>query len=213
VAVQRHRLLLAWVRMRTGRYDTAVAELARLAGAALPGREQLVLAATDAAADVGAVCDQIITHFEAERAALADPAKAQRMVDDLSATRQRVEALKSSASKWSQTLADGIADLNSDIDHDLRSRIRVVLQEADDSVETVDPADMWPQMESWLQSRVSYELLSNYTMLRERADALSADVAEHFRAASGEIFDRLAVYNPTALVRAGGSSTRSNWRR
>lgn len=156
--------------------------------------------AADAAADVGAVCDQIITHFEAERVALADPAKAHRVVDDLNATRQRVEALKSSASKWSQTLADGTADLNSDIDHDLRSRIRVVLQEADDSVENIDPADMWPQMEAWLQSRVSYEVLSNYAMLRERADALSADVAEHFRAASGEIFDRLAVYNPAALV-------------
>ena len=45
VAVDRHRLLLAWVRMRTGRYDTALLELGRLAGAALPGRERLLLAA------------------------------------------------------------------------------------------------------------------------------------------------------------------------
>jgi len=156
--------------------------------------------ASDAMAEVIAVADQIITHFDAERAALADPAAARRVVDDLNATRQRVDALKSSAAKWNQTLADGVSDLNSDIDHDLRARIRVALQEADDSVENIDPADVWPQMESWLQSRVSYDLLANYTLLRERADALSADVGEHFREASGEIFDRLAVYNPTPLV-------------
>jgi len=45
VAAERHRLLLAWVRMRIGRYDTAVAELRRLAEASLPGRERLLLAA------------------------------------------------------------------------------------------------------------------------------------------------------------------------
>jgi DNA-binding CsgD family transcriptional regulator len=44
VARDRHRALLAWVRMRTGRYDTAVAELRRLAGAALGGRDGLLVA-------------------------------------------------------------------------------------------------------------------------------------------------------------------------
>jgi DNA-binding CsgD family transcriptional regulator len=53
VAADRHRILLAWVRMRTGRYDTAVAELRRLAGTAapggaLPGRERLLAAALSA---------------------------------------------------------------------------------------------------------------------------------------------------------------------
>lgn len=45
VLVERHRLLLAWVRMRAGRYDTAVAELRRLTDAALTGRERLLYAA------------------------------------------------------------------------------------------------------------------------------------------------------------------------
>ncbi|SNT20074.1 regulatory protein, luxR family [Asanoa hainanensis] len=44
VGAQRHRLLLAWVRLRTGRYDTAAAELRRL-GSGLPGRELLLAAA------------------------------------------------------------------------------------------------------------------------------------------------------------------------
>ena len=48
LALDRHRLLLGWVRMRAGRYDTAVTELARLADAPLPGRERLLLAALSA---------------------------------------------------------------------------------------------------------------------------------------------------------------------
>ena len=42
-AGERHRLLLAWARMRAGRYDTALAELARPAGE-LPARERLLRA-------------------------------------------------------------------------------------------------------------------------------------------------------------------------
>lgn len=156
--------------------------------------------AAQAAAEVVAVCDQIIGQFEAERAALTDPAAAQRVIDELNAARRRVEELRSAAAKWSQTLNDGVTDLNADIDHDLRARIREVLQEADDAIEEIDPADTWPQMESWLQSRISYELLANYRMLRTRADQLSEEVAEHFHDASGEVFRQLAVYNPEARV-------------
>ncbi len=179
--------------------ESGFAELVRFVTDQVAGGAARQIAAK-AIAEVAAVADQIIAQFETERTALADPAAAQRVVDDLNATKARVDHLKSSAAKWSQTLSDGIADLNSDIDHDLRSRIRVVLQEADDSVDTVDPADTWPQMESWLQSRASYELLANYTLLRQRADELSAEVGEHFREASGEILDRLTVYNPTPLL-------------
>ncbi|WP_233624702.1 LuxR family transcriptional regulator [Actinoplanes sp. ATCC 53533] len=44
VAQSRHRMLLAWARLRAGRYDTALAELDRLSGTALPGRERLAFA-------------------------------------------------------------------------------------------------------------------------------------------------------------------------
>jgi DNA-binding CsgD family transcriptional regulator len=44
-AEERHRLLLAWARMRTGRYDTALRELRRPAGAEPPGRDRLLRAA------------------------------------------------------------------------------------------------------------------------------------------------------------------------
>jgi hypothetical protein len=181
--------------------ESGYAELVRFLADRVGGGAANRLAG-DAAAEVGAVCTQLEAQFEAERAALADPAAAQRVVDELTAVKQRVEELKAAAARWSQTLNDGIADLNSDVDHDLRGRIRGVTQEADNAIEEVDPADTWPEMESWLESRVAHELLANYGLLRQRAATLSEEVAEHFREASGEVLNRLAVPNPTPLLEA-----------
>jgi hypothetical protein len=156
--------------------------------------------AAEAAGEVTAVCRQLEMQFEAERAALADPEAAKRVIDELTAAKARVESLRSAAAKWMQTLSDGVADLSSDIDHDLRARIRNVIQEADDAMEVNDPADNWPEMEAWLQARTSYELLANYTLLRRRADDLSEQVGEHFREVSGDVLEQFAVYNPTPLL-------------
>jgi gas vesicle protein len=156
--------------------------------------------AAEAAAAVVGVCEQIEAQFEAERSALADPAAAQRVVDQLTAVKQRVESLKSAAARWSQTLTDGIADLTSDVDHDLRHRIREIIAEADRAIEDVDPADTWPEMQSWLESRVASEMLANYTLLRDRATALSEQVGEHFQEASGEVLRQFPVTNPTPLA-------------
>jgi hypothetical protein len=156
--------------------------------------------AAEAGAEVLAVCDQLNGTFEAERAALADAGAAQRVIDELNFTKSRVEALRTAAARWNQTLNDGGTDLNTDVDHDLRERIRRVILEADDAVDEIDPADTWGQMEDWLRARISYELLANYSFLRRRATMLSEQVADHFREASGTGPSQLAVYNPTPLV-------------
>ncbi|MBI4939848.1 MAG: dynamin family protein [Actinobacteria bacterium] len=157
-------------------------------------------AAQDAAREVVAVCEQLAGQFRSERSALADPASAQRVIDDLTQTKSRVESLRTNASRWNQTLSDGISDVSADIEHDLRGRIRRVVNDADDALGAGDPADSWPQMEAWLQSRISYELVANYTYLRDRASDVSAQVGEHFREVSGDDLGLLAVYNPTPLL-------------
>lgn len=156
--------------------------------------------AASAAADVVAVCNQIQSQFAAERSVLADPAKSAQVMEELSAAKRRVEELRSSAAKWSQTLNDGVADLNSDIEHDLRGRIRRLTDEADDLIDEFDPADSWNEIESWLESAVADEVVENYTVLRTRADELSERVWRHFQEASGQVLDQLAVYNPSDLV-------------
>ncbi len=156
--------------------------------------------ASEAAAGVVAVAEQIISQFESEKAALADPAAAQQVVAQLTQVKERVEALKSAAARWSQTLSDGIADLTSDVEHDLKNRIREVIAEADRAMEDTDPADTWAEMQSWLESTVAGEMLANYTLLRDRATALSEQVGQHFQEASGEVLRQFPVFNPTPLA-------------
>jgi Dynamin family len=156
--------------------------------------------ATEAAAEVLAMCDHLETTFAAERAALADPEAAQRVVDELTAVKAHVDSLKTAAAKWSQTLNDGIGDLSSDIDFDLRTRIREVTKEADAAIEAGDPADTWAEIGPWLQSRTAAELLANYEYLRDRATELSERVGEHFREASGGLYRQFDVHDPTPMA-------------
>lgn len=156
--------------------------------------------AASAAADVVAVCEQIQSQFEAERSVLADPAKSAQVMAELTAAKRRVEELRSTAAKWSQTLNDGVADLNSDIEHDLRGRIRRLTEEADDLIDQFDPADSWHEVEGWLETAVAEEIVENYGLLRSRADELSERVWRHFQEASGQVLDQLAVYNPSDVI-------------
>jgi Dynamin family len=156
--------------------------------------------AAEAAAEVAALCDQLDAHFQAEREALANPEAARRVVAELTAVKARVEDLKTAAARWNQTLSDGVTDLTSDVDHDLRARVRVVIAEADSAIEAADPADTWPEMEPWLQSRLGNELLANYELLRARASELSERVGNHFHEASSALLSRSAVHNPTPLA-------------
>src|SRR3712207_8079070 len=47
-----------------------------------------------------------------------------RSIAGLTTAQQRAAALKERSARWQHTLNDGVADLNADIDHDLRDRDR-----------------------------------------------------------------------------------------
>lgn len=164
----------------------------------------------EAASEVETVGAQLARDFGLERAALADPEAAKAVVADLGAAKLRAEALKESAARWSTTLGDGIADLGADIDFDLRARIRQVLAESDTAIEDSDPADTWPQMQPWLESRISAELVTNYTLLRDRSVELSQQVGDHFRAAAGDVLAAVSVYDPTPRLEASQAATKAS---
>jgi hypothetical protein len=164
------------------------------------GRSAADRVADDAAAEVVTLCDQLEAHFETERTALADPEAAQQVVRELTAVKAHVDSLRTAAARWNQTLNDGIADLTADADHDLRARIRVVIAEADRAIEATDPADTWPEMQSWLESRLADELLADYELLRNRAGQLSERVGSHFHEAASALLGRPRVPDPAPLA-------------
>jgi GTPase SAR1 family protein len=150
--------------------------------------------------DLVAVCDQLGAQFEAEKAALTDPAASAGLVAGLEQAKARSEALRSQVAKWNTTLNDGIGDLTSDVDFDLRARMRALLAEADSSIENFDPADAWDEFEPWLVNAVSQAVVANYRFLTERSAALSGEVGRHFDQAGNELFAELEIQNAANVL-------------
>ncbi len=118
----------------------------------------------------------------------------------------RADELKSRSARWQVTLGDGVQDLNTDIDHDLRERFRTISLEGDEALGHADPAEVWVEFEPWLYHRTSLEVLGNYEMLQERARELAERVAEHF-AADSQMIEFNFVDPAAALSQVGPQAT------
>ncbi len=158
------------------------------------------LSVRTAANDVVAVATMLESQFRSERQALDNPEQAQQMVDNLTEAKAKAERLKSGVSKWQQTLSDGVIDLQADVDHDLRGRLRQVTRHADEALEASDPAETWDEFQAWLYRRVAEDVVHNYTFLHARAQELTARVAEHFGEDGAGIVVDLDVANPTEVL-------------
>ncbi len=131
--------------------------------------------------DVLAVTDQLCDGLRAERTARADPARAGEVVRELTAAQARASALKERSARWQHTLNDGVADLNADIDHDLRDRMREVTRLAEEEIESGgDPTRTWEQLTTWVQQQVASAASANFVWATERARWLARQVATHF---------------------------------
>jgi hypothetical protein len=131
--------------------------------------------------DVLAVTDQICDSLRAERAARSDPARAQEIVRELTGAQGRAAALKERSARWQHTLNDGVTDLNADIDHDLRDRMREVMRLAEEEIDGGgDPTRTWEQLTTWVQQQVASAASANFVWATERARWLARQVATHF---------------------------------
>jgi hypothetical protein len=133
--------------------------------------------------DVVAVTGQIADHLRAELAAQQNPEAAGELVRGLAAAQERATALKERSARWQQTLNDGVADLNADIDYDLRDRMREISRLAEDELLAGgDPTKVWEQFTAWLQQEVAAAAAANFLWATQRARWLAQQVAEHFAA-------------------------------
>jgi Dynamin family len=131
--------------------------------------------------DVLAVTEQIAGNLNAERTAQQDPAAVAALTRELVQAQQHATALKERSARWQQTLNDGIADLNADIDYDLRDRMKEISRLAEDELlGGGDPAKVWDQFVAWVQQEVAAAASANFIWATQRARALARQVAEHF---------------------------------
>jgi hypothetical protein len=160
--------------------------------------EQLVAAA--AAREVAGIAEQLVAHFDAERSVLADPEAANAVVARLQEAKDRADALRSQLARWQQTLSDGMADLQADIDFDLRQRVRVVLRQGDEAIDDSDPLKTWPEFEPWLYHRIAEDITNNYRYLHHRSNELADRVAGHFELDESGVTIELVGGNAAAVM-------------
>ncbi len=119
--------------------------------------------------------------------ALLHPEDTPHLIAQLEDAKERADEFRGRSSRWQVTLSDGIADLISDTEHDLRDRLRKVQREAESSIDEGDPGPIWEQIAEWLDQRVAAAVSETFVWTDERSTWLAEQVAEEF--AAGELDD------------------------
>jgi hypothetical protein len=121
--------------------------------------------------------------LDAAREAARSPEDAARTIQRLAEMQDRVQQLRSATARWQQRLGEGIQEAIADLDHDLRTKLRVVARTAEGRAETDanNPADDLV-FEIWLHKAAMEAVLAHYTAIRDRASALAGEVAQQFQA-------------------------------
>ncbi|MEU4623321.1 GTP-binding protein [Actinoplanes sp. NPDC023801] len=119
---------------------------------------------------------------------------------NLQATHRRLDDLRKCTVRWQNRLSDEVADLMSDIEHDLRERVKALLAEADEFFATNDPAKTWDEFESWLRDALRDLAQTSMTGLAERTEWMAHRTAGMFPPEAGNVLP------PTALAITDGNS-------
>lgn len=131
--------------------------------------------------DIVAVTDQLCDGLRSEEESHRDPEGVQDLIRTLRSSQERAAALKERSARWQLTLNDGVTDLNTDVDHDLRDRMREITRLAEEEVDDGgDPTKTWDQISGWIEQQVAAAASTNYLWATQRARWLAQQVATHF---------------------------------
>ncbi|WP_342001634.1 dynamin family protein [Microbacterium sp. LWH7-1.2] len=139
-----------------------------------------VIQARSAVHDLISVVDQLKMSLTSELEAILHPEDTPKLIAQLEDAKARADEFRGRSSKWQVQLNDGVADLISDMEHDLRDRLRKVQREAENAIDEGDPGPIWDQLTEWLDQRVSAAVSETFVWTDERSRWLSEEVAELF---------------------------------
>lgn len=118
--------------------------------------------------------------LQSELSVLVDPRETPRIIAEMEAAKARAMELGRRSSRWQVTLNDGVSDLISDMEHDLRDRMRAIQRDAEQSIDSDDPGPHWEAFIDWMEQRVAAAVSDTFVWSSERAQWLSTQVADHF---------------------------------
>ncbi|HEY7594345.1 MAG TPA: dynamin family protein [Actinophytocola sp.] len=161
--------------------------------------------------DVLAVTDQVIASLRTEQAAQENPESVQQVIRKLSEAEKRATALKERSARWQQTLTDGVADLNADIDYDLRDRLREIVRDAEEVIQNGgDPTRTWDQFTAWVEQSTAAAGSANYVWATQRARYLANRVADHFDEERTHLLPALRIEPSDSLRSVRGMTLKDN---
>lgn len=173
------------VSLRAHEYALAVSDPARAAASGIPALAARLRAVGDdaAAAAAFAAAREVFDALPASRPARpqAPGPRAPRRAPRPERAEASPAAPRPRADRppWSQVLGDGFAAAASDIDFDLRSRVRAVLAEAERAIDDGDPTLNRPGFDAWLRQRLEHEARATCALVAERTAAVAAALTEH----------------------------------
>ncbi|HEY6423777.1 MAG TPA: dynamin family protein [Pseudonocardiaceae bacterium] len=150
--------------------------------------------------DIFTVTDHLAVSLRAELAAQRNPDDGGALMAELEAAKARADDLHRRSSRWQQTLGDGMADLNADIEFDLRDRLKQIIRDGETALEQADPSAIWEQFTEWLNQQLAAATSENFVWANQRTQWIAHQVAENFAEDGGELLPTLQLGDaPTTL--------------
>ena len=143
-------------------------------------RRAEVINTRSAVHDLVFVVDQMTMAARTELTALLNPEDTPQLILQLEEAKARADEFRGRSSRWQVALGDGVADLISDMEHDLRDRLRRVQREAEDAIDQGDPGPIWEQIAEWIDQRVAAAVSETFVWTDERGKALTEEIADLF---------------------------------
>src|SRR5690625_5480557 len=142
--------------------------------------ELLAARQQEAVTDLDFVGKHLSMAVEAGLQALQRRASGTHVVQSLQEARSRADRLVRRSARWQLTLGDGFGELISDIEFDLRDRLRAVGREAEQLIDECDPGGSWDEIGVWLADSLTQAVSDNFVWAHERSVHLAQVVAGHF---------------------------------
>lgn len=163
------------------------------------GRSRL-LAARSVAHEVLSVLDNLRALWTPELDALQNPARLPELLTSLEQAQAEAQELRERSARWQTTLNDGFSDIISDLDHDVRERLRVVGRDAEQAIDDDDPATMWEEFTPWFDDRIDAALAETFLWAEENTRWVTEKVAEHFTASATALMPPTQVSDTTGVL-------------
>lgn len=176
----------SFLRMRAGARDSAALNTESGFPRLLALLRRDVLAKADATAartakqELTFVVEALRQQVGAERAAAQHPEQSEAIAGQLAEKARRSHRLADSSASWQTVLADGIQDLGTEVNHDLRERLRAMMRRGEALLDESDPKDSWRDFETWASREATAVAVDNLFLLVSRTEQLAGEVAERF---------------------------------